>query len=102
MNRDGDFDTGPAPSTNGDAIAQLLSALFDEVRALRISIESPREISPLLTREQLASLLQLDERSVRRLELQGDLPAALQFGAAKRWRRADIDKWISERAGVYT
>ena len=82
----------PPPDTTA-----LLSALLDEVRALRISLEAPREPSPLLTREQLASLLQLDERSVRRLELARDLPAALQFGAAKRWRRVDVDKWISER-----
>jgi predicted DNA-binding transcriptional regulator AlpA len=61
-----------------------------------IALDDPSP-SPLLTPPQLATLLQLDPRTLRRLELSGAVPRAIYIGALKRWRRADIDTWLASR-----
>lgn len=54
--------------------------------------------SDLINQAELAQLLQCNPRTVRRMELEGRLPQASGKGRLKRWRRADIEKWIEGKA----
>jgi excisionase family DNA binding protein len=54
--------------------------------------------SPLLTPDELAAILKASTRTVRRLDDEGKIPAALRFGRLKRWRSAEIDEWLAAGA----
>jgi len=53
----------------------------------------PREF---LTQVALAAMLDTHPRTVRRMELEGELPAAIEIGRLKRWRRAEIQGWLDD------
>jgi excisionase family DNA binding protein len=57
----------------------------------------------MITERELAHLLRCDPRTVRRLEVSGELPPALRIGGSKRWQRQVIEDWLEqmqrERAG---
>lgn len=57
----------------------------------------PKTSDNILTIKQLASYLQLNERTVYRLAADGQLPA-FKVGGSWRFRRADIDRWIDQQA----
>lgn len=44
----------------------------------------------LLSTKELAALLQCHPRTLRRMELAGELPAPVRKGRLKRWRRNDL------------
>lgn len=48
----------------------------------------------LLDINALAGLLSRSVPSLRRDDAAGRIPAGLRIGGAKRWRRAEIEKWI--------
>ena len=54
----------------------------------------------LVTPGELATLLQCCPRTVRRMELGGELPPSIKEGRLKRWRRAEIEAWLDSRGGV--
>ena len=58
------------------------------------------ERSALLTADQLAALLQVDRRTVRRLELGGEIPSGFQIGGSKRWRSTDVRRWLERIGGA--
>lgn len=43
---------------------------------------------------QLAEVLGLSVRTVRRLDALGKLPRPVRIGGAVRWRREEIDQWL--------
>lgn len=49
----------------------------------------------MITERELATMLHCDQRTVRRLEQAGVLPAAIRFGGSKRWRLQQVSEWIS-------
>jgi excisionase family DNA binding protein len=51
--------------------------------------------APLLDVKEVARLLGCSTRHVRRLADHGQLPPPVKLGALVRWRRSDIDSWIS-------
>jgi excisionase family DNA binding protein len=51
----------------------------------------------LLTVDEVAQLLGLSRRTVWRLRSTGRIPAPVRIGRSVRWRRADVDEWISAR-----
>jgi len=53
-------------------------------------------LPPLLTIEQLAKLLQVSTRSVRRFRAAGTIPAPFVIGGAVRWRVEDVRHWIEQ------
>ena len=55
------------------------------------------EDAGLISQEALARLLQCHPRTVRRMELEGRIPAPKGEGRLKRWRRADIEQWLDGR-----
>ena len=48
----------------------------------------------VLTRRQVATLLQACEKTVARLDSDGLLPGKIQVGRAVRYRRSEIMAWI--------
>lgn len=54
-----------------------------------------RQSTELLTVRTLAGILSTSVRSVWRYRSSGRLPAAVNIAGAIRWRRTDIEQWIS-------
>jgi hypothetical protein len=75
---------------------ELLEALLVEVRALRAGLSAPKPASALMDAAELAEVLKVDARTVRRWEVDGTIPKAIQIGGAKRWKRAVIDRFLAE------
>ena len=51
--------------------------------------------APLLDVRSVAALLDCSPRHVYRLSDAGRMPAPVRLGALVRWRRADLDAWLS-------
>jgi excisionase family DNA binding protein len=49
----------------------------------------------LLTVGQVAALLSVGQRTVWRFRDSGRIPAPIALGGSVRWRRADLEQWIS-------
>lgn len=52
----------------------------------------------LLTPAEVAGILQVSVRTLRRLHDRKKVPAAIPVGASLRWRETDVRKWI-DRGG---
>jgi excisionase family DNA binding protein len=48
----------------------------------------------LLTKKQLAAMLQLSQRTVYRMAMEKRLPQPIKLGSAIRWRQDTIQDWI--------
>lgn len=59
--------------------------------AAGVSAQPPAE---LLSERDVATLLGCAPRTVRRLELRGEIPRSLRIGSAKRWNREEIRQWL--------
>ena len=59
----------------------------------------PEQFEPLLTLKQVAVVLRMSERSVRRIIQAGDLPA-IRIGGSPRIRSADLSNYL-DRAPAY-
>jgi predicted DNA-binding transcriptional regulator AlpA len=71
-------------------------------RRLKGSALRSDDVSPapsLLTQSEVSELSHLSVRTIRRLELGGEMPASIRIGSAKRWRRSEIEVWLD---GVQT
>jgi len=51
-----------------------------------------------ISQQELADLLNCHPRTVRRMELAGEIPPPIGRGRLKRWRRRDIEQWRDEQA----
>ncbi|MBL9162244.1 MAG: helix-turn-helix domain-containing protein [Planctomycetaceae bacterium] len=60
---------------------------------------TPSETSPqrMIDVRDVATILSVSTRTVRRLTSSGVLPQPVRFGRNVRWRLADIDAWIAHR-----
>jgi len=55
----------------------------------------------LLSPKEVAEIVTLSKRTIRRAVLSGTFPAPLEIGArAIRWRRVDVEFWLSQRKGA--
>lgn len=66
----------------------------DRSRNREAELGEPLTLSPA----DLARELGVSTRTIRRLDLEGRLPAPLHIGRAVRWRRDDIVRWIAAGA----
>ena len=59
----------------------------------------PLESSPqrMIDVREVATILNVSTRTVRRLASNGTLPQPIRFGRNVRWRLTDIDMWIANR-----
>ncbi len=63
----------------------------------RVPMTSPPTArKTLLKPKEVAELLGYSLRTVRRLELEGTLPAPVGKGRLKRWRRKDVERCLEE------
>lgn len=93
-----------AESLSRDAQIHLADArdqsVMDDVaeasRATPAKPEAPA-LPRLLTVSDLARLLRLDERTVRRRRREGSIPPAIDIGGSLRWRPSEIEAWLDER-----
>lgn len=81
-----------------DRVVALLERLVAGVDTLVTELRAAHtHPPPLLDRHEMTTLLSVDPRTLRRLELAGEIPRAVQIGGAKRWKRAEIDAWLAEK-----
>lgn len=73
-----------------EVLDSRLTALEDRLRAG----ERPVRANVMITERELAQMLRCDPRTIRRLEVSGDLPRALRVGGSKRWRLDVIEAWL--------
>ncbi len=52
-------------------------------------------LSPLMTVEQLAAMLQVSTRTIWRMRSSGQLPAPVHVGGNIRWRVLDVENWLA-------
>lgn len=76
--------------------AELAGGAVQSVMASMPSA-TPTELSKLVSTADLARVLGVDDRTVRRMRERGDLPPAIDLGSVLRWRSDDIDQWIADR-----
>lgn len=48
----------------------------------------------LMSQGDLADLLGAHPRTIRRMELAGEIPASISVGRLKRWRRSEVQEWL--------
>ena len=88
-------------------LQELLGALLDDRLAgleerLYSLAEREREArrsdcAPILLSErELASLLGLHPRTIRRLECNREVPQSVHVGGSKRWRLQEIEEWLAD------
>jgi excisionase family DNA binding protein len=81
----------PARPLGSDA--QVIALL----ERIAIAVENRAASAAVLTAEQLASLLQIDLRTLRQLRRAGEAPREFSVGRSPRWRRADVERWMETR-----
>jgi len=79
-----------------DAVRPMLNDLEQRL-AERLAPPKPEPRPELLTASEVARLLRVDRRTVRRMAVAGEIPAPVAVSAKRsRWRRTDIDAWLAE------
>lgn len=100
--------TAEFAEVNAELLRKIVEAVLDTRLAaiedrLRFGTPVSGHVRPMITERELAQLLRCDPRTVRRLEVSGELPPALRIGGSKRWQRQVIEDWLDriqrERAG---
>jgi predicted DNA-binding transcriptional regulator AlpA len=83
-------------------ISRLNAALADATRR-PVPARRPTSVGPepLLRTRDVATLLRVCERTVRRWRELRVLPAALEIEGVCRWRRETIDAWLEAREGAH-
>jgi excisionase family DNA binding protein len=56
-------------------------------------VDAPKRIE-LMTKFEVASLLQLSTRTIYRKVQEGVLPAPVKIGDTSRWRKYELEQWI--------
>jgi len=51
----------------------------------------------LLSTTDVATILRVDPKTVRRWREEGHLPSAIQVGGVVRWKPEDIETWLEDR-----
>lgn len=59
-----------------------------------VSVNAIKDMEPLLTIRDLATLLRVHPRTIRRLCQAGRLPQPIKLGGSHRWRIEDIDRTL--------
>ncbi len=56
----------------------------------------------LMTLRELSGALRIHYETAARLVREGELPAPVSIGGARRWRAEDVARWIANRADTGT
>jgi excisionase family DNA binding protein len=77
-----------------DKIKQLKKLKKDKIMESEKNIE--KQSLRLLTIKDVAEILRVDTRTVRRYFSNGVIPPPIILGGSVRWRASDIQKWIND------
>ena len=87
----------------GELLAERLGAVerrLDGLTDLCADRVAPNQTVPaLLTERELAGLLSVHPRTIRRLECNRDIPSSVYVGGSKRWRLQEIEEWMTDLKG---
>ena len=77
-------------------LAARAEALARSVESALASLAKPEQVHDvaMLTPNDLAKLMHVHLRTLRRLRHEGKIPEPLFLNSHPRWRRADIDRWL--------
>lgn len=78
-----------------EAVVEALDSRLKDVLDLRAGRPPEEQTEQLLTRAEVAEMLHVDPRSIRRLVLGGEIPAPFQVGSRPRWRCNTLATWIA-------
>jgi len=87
------------PEYDDHRVAELAASIAES------SVEEPAPLPSLLTVSEVASVLQLKDRTVYNLANEGEgdsdngLPFFFKIGGSWRARRKDLDAWLDKQAG---
>lgn len=63
--------------------------------AATLAAKSAPQADELLTRKQLAERAKINVRTLRKLELRNETPKRVKIGNRPRYRKVDVDRWLS-------
>ena len=86
-------------------LAEGVAIALDDLEVMSVTVvapvdttnqapQAPDPLSEVLSQKDLASLLGCHSRTVRRMELAGELPCPTGVGRLKRWQRHEIEAWL--------
>jgi predicted DNA-binding transcriptional regulator AlpA len=79
--------------------ANLRGGLADlSVSGPHATVKSPPTASDLLEADELAALLKIDIRTLRRWRREDKVPKPLRGKGPLRWSRTAVEQWLQERA----
>ena len=93
-----------ADEMGGTASPEMITQA-DAAEAAEVSVEEPTPLPSLLTVSEVATILQLKDRTVYNLANEGDsdaesgLPFFFKVGGSWRARRSDLESWLDQQAG---
>ena len=80
-------------------VQDLRSGLADPSHGEPSATVKPATVAnDLIEADELAAMLRIDIRTLRRWRHEGRLPKPIRGGRGLRWERRIIEKWIQERA----
>ena len=81
-----------------EEVARAVGSVRDALATSRGGVRATDGDDTLMTAEEVAALLRVDRRTLRRMELAGDIPSAIEINErTKRWRRTAIEKWLRSK-----
>ena len=105
-------DGRPLPMRSDLDLCGKLAALHEEIARIyrelgEVQLAAPRGQAlmdgmvpgRLLSVGDLAELLQIDPKTVRRWREAGKLPPGIEIGGIVRWRSENVDAWLEEQRG---
>jgi predicted DNA-binding transcriptional regulator AlpA len=88
--------TAQLPISDADDADASHDALVDEIRALRRELREAQSPSLLIDVDELARLLNVDERTLRRLRAGNEIPRPVALSGHPKWRRAEIQAFVGK------
>lgn len=62
--------------------------------------DSPSEIAPTIVLADVRRVLRVSRHTVDRMCQRNEFPRPFKVGGLRRWLRADVEKWIADRAAA--
>jgi excisionase family DNA binding protein len=83
-------------------LAQLAERLARTLESGLASLAKPEpcqtDMDPVLDHHDLAKLLNVGDRTLRRMRNDGRIPDPIMLGTKPRWLRSRIDAWLAKEA----
>lgn len=83
-------------SAHGDRelLGEFRAAIKDVIGRSKDQAMHPRRF---VTEREVAAMIGVDARTIRRMEKLGHIPASIRIGSAKRWLSDVLERWVLEK-----